>query len=132
MNTSNDLPPNYDQIAAAFDLSDITPVFTYGDTMYNVQEPLPEHLIAHERVHSRQQTNPEEWWDRYLRDPEFRLSQEVEAYGAQYAYACQHLPNKALKLFLFSIASDLSGAMYGNILTHGKAQSMIRRAAKHT
>lgn len=132
MKTSPELPPNYADIEGAFhpDLSRV--VITYGDTVYNVKEPLSPDLMLHEQTHVEQQgDNPKAWWDKYIADPEFRLDQELEAYGKQYAFAKKIMKDRNfLYRFLFGIAADLSSSMYGRILTHGQAESKIRSAAK--
>lgn len=132
MKIKNEYPPNYKEIAQVFDLSGKKPIFTYGDTIYNPHgSTIEPHLEVHEQVHVEQQgDDPKGWWDKYLVDPQFRLNQELEAYGKQYQYAKEHLPNKALKHFLFLIASDLSSEMYGSLLSHNEAESKIRNQAR--
>src|SRR5258708_5588964 len=83
-------PPNIEDIRKVFpDLQKGT-VFTYGDTIYAPdiysEAQIESHIHVHEDVHARQQQNPEEWWAKYLSDPNFRLSQELEAYGEQFRY----------------------------------------------
>lgn len=131
------LPPNYEKIAAAFklELSGKSAVFTYGYKLYNPSGlELPEHLLVHENVHAVQQKGTaegaEEWWDKFIADPAFRVEQELEAYGAQYAYAKQMFTPKNATLLLNSIASDLSSAAYGNVLSYGQAASKIRSVAQ--
>lgn len=132
--TSKELPPNFEAINKVFHTEGKPIVYTYGDTVYNVQEPLPEHLEVHERIHTLQQLEitPEVWWDSFISDPAFRTEQELLAYGAQYAYAKKNIRNReALYRFLFRIAGDLASESYGNILTHGEAESKIKRATKN-
>lgn len=128
-------PPNIEKIRSVF--PDIAPraVFTYGDTMF-IQDTKPvevaEHLVQHEMTHTLQQGEyPEVWWNKYLSDVEFRLSQEIEAYGRQYRYIYDRTLNKYAKEALMMLAIDLSGPMYGNLLTFGEAETKIRRAAKN-
>jgi len=134
MNIIKEYPPNYAILKKKFSLkeNDVI-VFTYGSTIYNPSgRELDDHIIIHEQVHERQQTEIgiEEWWDKFVKDPQFRLDQELEAYAVQYAYAKPLLNSKGKKIFLNSIASFLSGSMYGNILTHQEAESKIRHKAK--
>lgn len=102
-------------------------VFTYGDTCHTKSGTLPEWLVPHEEVHSRQQVDPEEWWERYFIDPQFRFEQELEAYQVQYKWILEHYKDRNKQAqFLNKFASDLSGQMYGNLLTHSKAYRRIK------
>ncbi len=118
-----DYPPNWEQIKAVFNLEGKNPVFTYGDKLYNPTGlTIPDHLLIHEQVHERQQIIPEAWWKRYLEDGEFRLSQELEAYRAQYQYIKKNVKDRNVEArFLFAIASDLSSGMYGEIISQSEA-----------
>lgn len=122
-------PPNYEEIKTRFDIEGKPVVFTYGDILYNPHEGgIPPHLIIHEKTHTKQQgNNPKEWWDRYLIDDKFRFDQEVEAYRNQYKFFKETTKDRnAVAKFLFKIASDLSGEIYGNLCTHTEAQQLIR------
>jgi len=124
MKIINEFPPNYKKIEKVFNLSGITPVFTYGDTIYNPHKCIiPRDLIIHEETHMRQQYYPTEWWDRYLIDPTFRLEQELEAYRNQFKFYRGAV--KGWMPFLKRIASDLSGRMYGNIISYQDAFNAI-------
>ncbi len=134
MEIKQEKPPNYEAICKV-----LTPgedaVFTYGSTLYcphlKDMSRIQDHLLVHEEVHVKQQTNPEEWWDRYLKDPAFRLEQELEAYATQYAFVDKkNILYKWKKHFLGKLAMDLSSPMYGNILSYGEAESKIRNTAK--
>lgn len=132
-------PPNYDEVAAAFDIKDNRGVvFTYGNKLYvpggrRVQIDMP--LMKHEEVHAHQQKKMgiEEWWERFLEDPAFRLSQELEAYREQYRNMAS-LPLEHRIGYLDHIAADLAGAMYGNLLTKDEAKAVITEGIilKHT
>jgi len=77
-------PPNYALLRDIFG-EDTSAVYCYGDTIYNPygREILPD-VIAHEEVHMRQQDKrPDEWYNKYILDEDFRYRQEVEAYGTQ-------------------------------------------------
>jgi hypothetical protein len=127
-------PPNIEAIKAKFDLTGKDPVFAYGDTLYNpAGNRIEEHLMVHEETHERQQKEMgvEAWWDKYLVDAEFRVLQELEAYGNQYRFVTQNFKDRnAVARFLHLIASDLSGAMYGNAIQYGEAIIKIKRAAR--
>ena len=131
MRIKNDWPPNIEEIRKVFDPPKGV-VFTYGDTIYAPGgETIEPHLMKHEETHERQQgKDPKGWWGKYLKDPQFRLEQELEAYSNQYAYAKVIIRDRnALAKFLFEIARDLAGPIYGNILTHGEAESKIKNRA---
>ncbi len=129
MKINNGWPPNIEKIQQIFDLSNRKPVFTFGDTIYNPYGfDIPEHLFVHESVHAQQQSNPSEWWARYLKDSEFRLSQELEAYRKQYQYAARTIKNReVLFRFLHTIAKDLSSEMYGYIINYEDAIKQIKQ-----
>jgi len=131
MKIINTNPPHIEKIKAVFNLDGLKVVFTYGDEIYNpTGENIPEHVICHEEIHSRQQKDigRDVWWDRYLVDSKFRLDQELEAYRGQYQFVKKIAKNsKVLSNFLSAIAKDLSSKMYGNILT--QAEVSIKRNA---
>lgn len=147
MDAKQAYPPNIDSIQAILRPSS-TAIFTFGGTIYNPsgRELLPD-IIHHEEVHQKQQgNNSDSWWLRYLGDPQFRLAQEIEAYGKQYAFACKHInaeadraisegktlaisPTKLKKWALGSMAAALSGETYGNMCSYGEAESKIRNIA---
>lgn len=135
MDIKNDFPPNYEEILKHFDVSSEDVVFTYGNVIYNPKHlTLSDHLVIHERVHAKQQKEMgvEAWWEKYFYSPEFRLQQEIEAYGAQYRFVKDQEDYTAAtkKAFLTELAFDLSGSIYGNIINYQKAESAIRIAAK--
>jgi len=101
-------------------------IFTYGDTFFSEKE-LSYGLIAHEITHTFQQlkTGVEKWWKQYIEDDKFRLSQEVEAYQQQYRAYKRNSDNEEERLDM--IALDLSGAMYGKIITFDEAKKLIRK-----
>lgn len=122
-------PPNYEEICAAFpivrDRSSV--VFTYGETLYapgNKTGSIPHDLRVHEETHVRQQAEigVEEWWKRYMADPQFRLDQEVDAYHNQYMAMSKPDRDKHIR----RIAGDLCGPMYGNLVSLEEAKRLIR------
>lgn len=135
------LPPNYEEIAKTLGPTEHT-CFTYGDTLYVPSLPegqeVPAHLLIHEEIHVKQQgSEPDEWWNKYLADAEFRLAQELEAYGAQYAYIRtlkdgddKIIRAKYRKNALEALGKDLSSPVYGSILSWPEAMSKIRNASK--
>jgi hypothetical protein len=136
MKIVNEKPPNYEKIIKAFPHAEGAPViFCYGDTIYDPVggKPLPEHLVKHEFVHSKQQEEfggPEKWWDEYIANPTFRFEQEVEAYAVQYKFSQTQLKAKWSDKFLDNLARDLSSPVYGGVADFHKARAQIKRISK--
>lgn len=131
MKISTDFPPVYDAVCAHFDIRGKRVVFTYGDTIFNPSNAhIDEHLEIHEAVHATQQEKiggPDIWWQKFLKDPRFRLEQELEAYRAQYASFCRaELDRNKRVRFLMDIARDLSSPMYGSPISLLGAMDAIR------
>ncbi len=127
---SNEKPPIYERCVAAFgpmvDWDDGI-IFTYGDTIH-CKGDIPPDLVVHESVHIRQQTamGADKWWDKYLVDAAFRLSQEVEAYKAQvkWIYANVKDRNESFRLRA-KIYGFLSSSLYGNLVTSAEARALV-------
>ena len=128
MQVLEEFPPNYEKIAARFDLTGRKPLFCYGDTIYNPHkaEITPDQII-HESVHIKQQGDPEEWWNRYLTDDAFRFSQELEAYAVQYGFVKKNTDKKTTKNCLNILADLLSSPMYGGLCTAKQAKEKIKQ-----
>lgn len=81
-------PPNWDQIVEAFPHAKTLPtIFAYGEDIYNPSNVLiPQALLQHEYKHcARQfQVGAVYWWDRYIRDPEYRYGEELLAHVEEY------------------------------------------------
>jgi len=134
MKIVNDYPPNYRDITAAIPSADSSkPIYCYGETIYNPHgRTITADLEKHESVHARQQAgNPDTWWYRYLSDPGFRLAQELEAYGEQFAFVRPLIHGQLRQWALDSMAKALSSDAYGNLLSHAEAASKIRNYATH-
>jgi hypothetical protein len=128
VNLAHSYPPNIGEIKKVFPIYPGV-VYTYGDTLHAPDGGLVSlDLAAHEEVHSKQQVNPEEWWSKYLVDPEFRTSQEVEAYRAQYQFYCKHFKDRNQRArFLHKIACDFSSKLYGGCITYQQAIIEIKK-----
>jgi len=125
-------PPNYDLLALMLPVSDDF-VYCYGDIIYNPSgKELPPDIIFHESIHKRQQgENIDLWYNKYITDPHFRFQQELEAYGEQYSFLCQHIQDPKFRAKQKeSMALALSGEAYGNLVSYGEAESKIRNWAK--
>lgn len=127
MKFSSEFPPNIDKIRKVLTPPD-TASFCYGDTIHGPHiKDLDSSQLLHEAVHTKQQGDrPEEWWDRYLAEPAFRLSQELEAYQVQYRYVSQTISNRdQVALRLYHMARDLSSEMYKAGITQNEARTAI-------
>ena len=107
-------------------------MFAYGHLLYTMFDgPIEDHLMAHEETHERQQVaygGVEAWWNRYIKDPVFRLEQEIEAYREQYRFIKKTIKDRnAVARFLHSVAIDLAGPMYGNITSYAEASTAISK-----
>ncbi len=124
----NEYPPNIEDIKKHFTLhKDI--VFAYGDTLYNPDNAtIDKPMLRHEKTHCKQQgDNPKEWWDRYLVDVDFRLSQEVEAFQWQYRVAKSEIKDReSLNRYLNCLAKNLSSKLYGDLITFSEAMEAIK------
>lgn len=105
---------------------DITPrtIFAWNNAIYT-NYALPNDLLIHERTHLEQQKREglEHWVKNYLKDPKYRLRQEIEAYKHQLSTVRdRELRNK---IRLESI-DNLCSSLYGNILTREKAQLIFK------
>lgn len=122
-------PPIIDKIKEKFTIHDTT-VYTWGDTIFTPAGVIiNDHVMIHEEIHEWQQRrigSPEAWWERYLADPAFRFQQELEAYQAQYKFFMKHHDRNKVFFFLHGIAGDLSGELYGHMVTYDKAKRLIK------
>ena len=134
MQIKNEYPPNFDTISAILPVSSSNPaIFCYSDTIYNPFDlNVTPDLELHEQVHNKQQgAEPDKWWYNYLKDPQFRLEQELEAYAHQWAFIKKHIKNKqALEWGIFKIAEALSSPLYGNLITFNEAESKVKKLSK--
>ena len=127
MQIKQELPPNYEAIKKVLKITKNT-IYCYGDIVYNPSGlPIPDDLMAHEEVHSKQQGEYgiKLWWDRYLDDKEFRLSQEVEAYKAQAKYTLDNYSRPRRREIKKDIITHLSSDLYGNLITKEEAKKII-------
>lgn len=128
-------PPNYAAISKVFDIKDKPGiVFTYGYKLYvpgGKGVEVDKHLLIHEETHAAQQAamGVEKWWELYLSEPQFRLVNEVEAYRNQYR-SMGTLSLSQRKGYLDHIVKDLSGAMYGNVVSPEDAYRLVTDGIK--
>jgi hypothetical protein len=117
---SNKKPPHFWIMKLFFRCDWERTAFGFGDTVY-AKYKLPHHLIVHEEVHLQQQSYSYFlawlWLLLYLISKRFRYKMELQAYRKQYKAFNHHEKNTLIK----KIAGDLSGRMYGNIVTFNEA-----------
>ena len=136
MKIKRENPPNYEEIIKHFPVEENkNVVFTYGDTLYapNLKENeiISDHLKAHESTHTAQQGDkPDNWWDKYIADVDFRLSQEVEAYHNQYMFIKSRYGTNTANKMVVQLASDLISEIYQFDLTYNTAEKMIKKWCK--
>lgn len=128
MMRSYEKPPIYEACVKAFGIDwDNGVIFTYGDTIH-CKYRVGKQKVSHERVHIKQQAKygVEAWWARYLIDPDFRLSQEIEAYRAELDWINTNIKGIVERgARLQGIIIDLSSSMYGNIVTREEALNLL-------
>lgn len=125
---SKEKPPIYEECVKRFGVNwKKGIIFTYGDTIHCRFKP-HKWKVEHEKVHIRQQeeVGPEAWWNRYFEDEAFRVDQEVEAYRAEIGWLSMYERNIKRRLELIERAvRDLSGPIYGNVLTYDQAKFLL-------
>ncbi len=105
-------------------------IFAYGGIIYNPGGGhIGPELIAHEEIHFTQQgSDPAGWWDKYLKEPEFRLEQELEAHIEEYRVFCRlNRDRNRRSVFLHTISHRLAAPMYGGLLTAREASAKISK-----
>ena len=134
-------PPILKEIKAMFPkLNPNKTLFAWGDILFNPGNmPVSPDMWEHEETHERQQKNyPIKafsklgkvacWWEQYLSDPKFRLSQEVEAYQAQFKMICKMILDEPIQQKLLdTLATHLSSDMYGNMISFEDAKKIISK-----
>lgn len=133
---STEKPPVWDSVCSAFNIIPSGAVFTYGDTIFNPNNfELIDHIIEHEKVHMDQQGHSVEgaeiWWGKFLRDPQFRIDQEAQAYARQYDFLCGRIKGKQQRFETrMKLAKILAGELYARAITTIEAEKLIRSYSK--
>lgn len=153
MRIITDWPPNIDAIRAAFPLGDrVDLAFAFGDRVYSPgSSTLHASIQAHEQVHCDRQramgqfghqfaVMPDdrtlEWWDHYLKDPQFRLAEEIPAHRAEFLWwAARPGAEKPIDGFrsarlyhLHQTAVKLASPLYGRMISLSEARKAIEAA----
>lgn len=125
-------PPHYLILKILFGFDWNLNIAAFGDTIH-AKHPLPDHLEVHESIHLHQQKYSKIyaiwWWIKYIVSKKFRLSQELEAYRNEWhfiQYESSYSMNQKLDR-LEHIVFNLSSKLYGNIVSHDEAISLITK-----
>ena len=126
-------PPNFDDILKVFPMADMPHIlFSYGHTIYcPTPGKIPIPVLKHEFVHCQRQGTAEdgiiEWWDKYLKDIDFRYVEEKIAHIAEYAKACQLAQTRQQRrVKLKEISKKLSHPLYGRMVTFNHAKIALK------
>lgn len=88
--------------------------------------------IEHEKIHATQHEvcgGSELWWERYLRDDDFMIQQEVEAWGGQLKFIRETQGSAKAQNFLTHACEALSSRVYGKCISRGAAKRKIMNAS---
>lgn len=103
-------------------------IITYDGQMHTKTGAVSPELLAHEMVHLRQQEiyTPEEYLEKYITNPLFRLESEIEAYRAQLAYLRKNIfdRNQLVKK-AHKMCVELSSDIYGSIINYKQAHDRL-------
>ena len=122
-------PPVWDKLVKAFGVEWGTICVAYDKDIYcGDKANLSTDVIVHESVHlARQEKDPVQWWENYMKNKEFRFAEELIAYHTQYDYLKNNVKDRnRLARYLFNLARDLSGPMYGNVVSYSEAMRLIK------
>ena len=132
-----EFPPIYAEIAAVFRLHEYRDiVFSFGPQLYNPYGiSVQGDIIAHEAVHgARQGDNPQDtldWWQRYMKDPAFRLSEEIYAHRAEYRWLREHGDRHQRRGAGKRVATKLASPLYGKLLSVAMARKILEAPNYH-
>ncbi len=136
MKIIHERPPNFEDIVKVFPMADnYGVVFAFNGAIYSPSgNEIPYSLIKHEEVHCARQGGTEagsiEWWEKYLKNMEFRYSEELLAHQAEYRACIENALNRNMKRrALKQIAKRLASPLYGKMVTKKQAQLEILSAS---
>lgn len=131
MKISHEKPPHFAIMHYFFKCDWNRTAFAFGDTVYSMAE-LPDHIIEHEKVHLDQQFHSVFcawiWLVLYICSKRFRYKMELQAYRVHWEYFKINYRNTTEQsYFLSKIARDLSGKLYGNLVSYDEAIDAITK-----
>ena len=119
--------PYYLKYAAHFPITPNT-IFVFKNTIYTDNE-MPYDINYHENIHILQQNKigAKKWINNYIKDKDFRLAQETEAYRAQLKFVLKETKDrKEYANILVECASNLSSPLYGKLVSYPEAIKILR------
>lgn len=129
MRISHNKPPHFGIMQKVFGCDWERTAFAFSNTIYSKTE-LPDHLIVHESVHLKQQgyniIGAWIWLAFYLCSKRFRYLMEIQAYRKQWQFVKKNYRYNFQIDFLHKVSSDLSGNLYGNIISYDEAKRAIQ------
>ncbi len=102
-------------------------IIPYGGKIYCAKK-LSQDLIVHEDTHLEQQAKIgcDLWWEKYLHDKDFRLAQELEAYGRQFRFMDKHYNNLAwIEMAKEFHIKALCSPQYGSMISVEEAKKLL-------
>lgn len=121
-------PPNWDKIVERFPVKwNKGVIVTYGDKIY-CDSDIGTQKEVHECVHIGQQkrVGVDKWWEKYLADPSFVFSQELEAYTAEVKWIRKQTKDKNQRFkAIRQVCLDFSSPMYGNVIDYENATKIF-------
>jgi len=123
-------PPIYSTLVTHFPIKGKQNIlYAWGDTIFNPSgHPVPQWLHDHEAVHGQRQLAIAaaapfsapiyRWWDQYIMDTQFRLSEEILAHRAEWKSFVKHnLTLGKQEDYLRGMVERLSGPLYGKVIS---------------
>lgn len=130
----HEFPPNYDAIAAAFDLKGQKPVFAYAPDVYDPhRNGVPPEIIAHEQVHIKRQGDfPAQWWEQYIADENFRVTEELMSHVAEYYVLANGKGRPERRRIFAYVAERLRSPIYGYrpALSEERSKRLLKMALR--
>jgi hypothetical protein len=132
-------PPMIKEIDAAFHVIGKPIIYAWGDTIYNpMKVPMYPQYFGHEAVHGMRQmefniegsnlNSIENWWRRYIADPEFRLNEEIPAHMVEYAvFRDRHKDRNQRSGYMHKVARKLASPLYGSLITYKDAKALLEK-----
>lgn len=130
MKLSHEKPPNYDDIKQSMgDVWEQDVALCFGDTIHTKRTELLPDVIVHEKVHENQQGfSPQIWWQMYLKDKDFRYSQELAAYTEQAKFIKRCILDRNARFkCLQEVAKDFASPIYGPIISYQDALRILTK-----
>lgn len=103
-------------------------LIAYDGKIYCSKKPSQDSIV-HEETHLEQQKRiggSDIWWEKYLHEKEFRLAQELEAYGRQFRFMDKHYNNKRwIEMAKDFHIKSLCSPQYGEMISVEEAKRIL-------